>query len=175
MTELLFGSGPQLWPSIPLPNFGQVPPFAANRGMMQAGTSDPGQSMNAVWPVAAAGAGLPNPATAVTPQALLTTVAMRRGQLTGPTNDQDVEDFIYDALDLLPGSNDVEVRCENGRVTLTGSVVHKRVKRDAGEVVWAIPSVNDVQNNITIATRRRSRAQARELEGTSSPGGRKPA
>ena|SRR5215831_103725 len=173
MTELLFGSGPQLWPSIPLPNFGQLPSFAANRGIMQA--SDPSQSMNATWPVPQAGASLPNPATAITPQVLLTTVAMRRGQLTGPANDQDVEDFIYDALDLLPGSNDVEVRCENGRVTLAGSVVHKRVKRDAGEVVWAIPSVNDVQNNITIATRRRSRVQAREMEGTSSPGGRKPA
>jgi osmotically-inducible protein OsmY len=100
---------------------------------------------------------------------------MRRGQLAGPANDQDVEDFIYDALELLPGSNDIEVRCENGRVTLSGTVAHKRLKRDSGEVVWAIPSVNDVVNNITIATRRRSRVQGREMEGTSSPAGRKPA
>jgi hypothetical protein len=166
MNESLFGSGQQLWPSIPsipLSTFGQLPSFS-NRAaaMVQAPSIDPGQSMSTSWP------------GVVTPQALLTTVAMRRGQLTGPANDQDVEDFIYDALELLPGSNDVEVRWENGRVTLTGSVAHKRVKRDAGEVVWAIPSVNDVQNNITIATRRRSRGQSREMEGTSSAG-RKPA
>jgi hypothetical protein len=112
----------------------------------------------------------------ITPQALLATVALRRGQPTGPANDQDVEDFIYDALDLLPGANDVDVRCESGRVTLAGTAAHKRVKRDAGEIVWAIPSVNDVQNNITIATRRRSRSQVRETEtGSATPSGRKPA
>jgi osmotically-inducible protein OsmY len=100
--------------------------------------------------------------TGVTPQALLATVALRRGQPMGPTNEQDIEDFIYDALDLLPGTSDVEVRCEGGRVTLTGSAAHKRVKRDAGEIAWAIPSVADVQNTITITTRRRSRVQGRE-------------
>jgi hypothetical protein len=114
-------------------------------------------------------------AAGITPQVLLATVALRRGQPAGPANDQDVEDFIYDALDLLPGANDVEVRYENGRVMLSGSVPHKRLKRDAGEVVWAIPSVNDVQNNITIATRRRSRAQTRETEAGVPSSGRKPA
>ena len=43
------------------------------------------------------------------------------------------------------------------RTTLTGQVSHKRLKRDAGEIAWAIPSVNDVQNNVTIVPRRRSR------------------
>ena len=179
MAELLFGSGPQLWPPIsssPVLNFGQLPAFGASRSamMMPAATSEPGQPMNISWPAPPVGAAIQHAATAITPQALLTTVAMRRGQLTGPANDQDIEDFVYDALELLPGSNDVEVRCENGRVTLTGSAPHKRLKRDAGEVAWAIPIVNDVQNNITIATRRRSRAQGRDIEGTSPPG-RKPA
>jgi len=176
MAELLFGSGPQIWPTIPLSNFGQLPAFSTSRGaMIMPAPPDPAQSMNALWPATPSGSiSMPNAATAVTPQMLLTTVAMRRGQPNGPANDQDLEDFIYDALELLPGSNDVEVRCENGRVTLTGSAPHKRLKRDAGEVVWAIPSVNDVQNNITIATRRRSRTQGREMEGT-SPAGRKPA
>ena len=44
----------------------------------------------------------------------------RRGQPFGPTNDHEIEEFIYDALDLLPGTNDVELRVEGGRVTLTG-------------------------------------------------------
>jgi hypothetical protein len=90
--------------------------------------------------------------------ALLATVAVRRGQPLGPSNDQEIEDFIYDALELLPGSSEVDVRCEGGRVTFTGGVHYKRLKRDVGEIAWAIPGVNDVQNTITITARRRSRA-----------------
>jgi len=98
-----------------------------------------------------------------TVQGLLALVAMRRGQPMGPTNDNEIEDFIYDALEFLPGSNEVEVRCDGGRATLTGSVPHKRLKRDVGEIVWAIPAINDVQNNVTITARRR-RTQTREGE-----------
>jgi hypothetical protein len=94
----------------------------------------------------------------VTAPALLAAVALRRGQPQGPTNDQEVEEFIYDALDLLPGAVDVDVRVENGRATLTGHVQHKRTKRDAGEIAWSIPSMNDVQNNVSITSRRRARA-----------------
>ena len=97
-------------------------------------------------------------AIGVTAPALLTAVAMRRGQPLGPTTDQEIEDFIYDAFDLLPGTNDVEVRVEGGRAALTGSVAHKRLKRDLGELAWAIPALNDVQNNVTITARRRFRA-----------------
>jgi hypothetical protein len=103
-------------------------------------------------------------AIGVTAPALLTAVAMRRGQPLGPTNDQETEDFIYDALDLLPGATEVEVRCEGGRATLTGTVSQKRLKRDIGEIAWAIPTLNDVQNNITITARRRSRSASREGE-----------
>ena len=97
-------------------------------------------------------------AIGVTAPALLTAVAIRRGQPLGPTNDQEIEDFVYDAFDLLPGTNDVEVRVEGGRAVLSGSVAHKRLKRDLGELAWAIPALNDVQNNVTITARRRSRA-----------------
>jgi hypothetical protein len=97
-------------------------------------------------------------AIGVTAPALLMAVAIRRGQPLGPTNDQEIEDFIYDAFDLLPGTNDVEVRVEGGRATLSGSVAHKRLKRDLGELAWAIPALNDVHNNVTITARRRSRA-----------------
>ena len=97
-------------------------------------------------------------AIGVTAPALLTAVAMRRGQPLGPTTDQEIEEFIYDAFDLLPGTNDVDVRVEGGRAALTGSVAHKRLKRDLGELAWAIPALNDVQNNVTITARRRSRA-----------------
>ena len=96
--------------------------------------------------------------------ALLAAVAVRRGQPLGPTNDPEIEDFLYDALELFQGTSDVEVRVDGGRVTLSGTVQHKRLKRDIGEVAWGLPSVNDVHNNLTMTTRRRSRASARDGE-----------
>jgi BON domain-containing protein len=109
----------------------------------------------------------------ITAPALLAAVAIRRGQPQGPTNDHEVEDILYDALELIPGAADVEVRCEAGRVTLTGSVQQKRLKRDIGEIAWAIPALSDVQNNITITSRRRARGSGREAEHTASGSARK--
>jgi len=108
----------------------------------------------------------------VSASALIATVAIRRGLPQGPTNDQEVEELLYDALELLPGASDVEVRCEGGRVALTGNVPHKRIKHDVGELAWAIPAINDVQNTVTMTGRRRSRAFGREAEtpgGTTTP------
>ena len=101
---------------------------------------------------------------APTAGAVVAAAAMRRGQPGSPTSDAELEDFLYDAFELIPGTSDVEIRCDSGRVTLTGSVPHKRLKRDIGEIAWAIPIVTDVQNNVTIATRRRSRVASRETE-----------
>jgi hypothetical protein len=112
-------------------------------------------------------------ADGVTAPALMAAIGLRRGQPQGPASDHDVEEFIYDALELLPAAGDVEVRCEGGRVTLSGSVPHKRVKRDVGEIAWSIPGINDVQNTVAITTRRRSRAFAREGETQPSGAGRK--
>jgi len=112
----------------------------------------------------------PDIASGFTIPQLVAAVAMRRRQPMGPTNDQELEDFIFDALEVLPGTNEVEVRCEGGRVTLTGSVPHKRLKRDAGEIAWTIPGTTDVQNNVTIATRRRGRGTPRDAESQSSAG-----
>jgi hypothetical protein len=108
----------------------------------------------------------------LTPSALVSAIAMKRGQPMGPTSDREIEELIYDALEWLSGANEVEARCESGRITLTGSVSNKRIKRDAGEIAWAIPSVTDVQNNLTIAGRRRGRHDQRE---ESTTGGRKQA
>jgi hypothetical protein len=100
----------------------------------------------------------------VTAPHLIAAIALRRGQPQGPASDHDVEEFIYDAVELLSGAAEVEVRCEGGRVALTGSVPHKRLKRDIGELAWAIPGINDVNNSVTITTRRRTRAFARDTE-----------
>jgi hypothetical protein len=96
-------------------------------------------------------------AVGVPVSALLATIAVRRGQPLGPSSDQEIEDFIYDALELLPGSAEIDVRCEGGRVAVTGTVHYKRLKRDVGEIAWAIPGVNDVHNTVAITARRRSR------------------
>ena len=66
------------------------------------------------------------------------------------------------------------MRCDGGRIVLAGAVSQKRIKRDIGEIAWAIPAINDVQNNITIAPRRRARSQTRETESAAVPA-RKPA
>lgn len=94
---------------------------------------------------------------------VLTAVAIRRGQPMGPSSDQEIEDFVYDAFELLPGTADIEVRCDGGRATITGSVQHKRLKHDVGEIVWAIPAINDVQNNVSITTKRRARTGSRDV------------
>src|SRR5262249_32577922 len=179
MMEPFFGVGPQVWPVMPAPGAGYFQPFRGNRPPMIANPSpvEPVQSMSG-WPVVApapvtSGMAMPAPdfASGIPPQALLAAVAMRRGQPMGPSNDQEIEDFICDALDLMQGANDVEVRCDAGRVTVTGSVGQKRVKRDVGEIAWAIPSVTDAQNNITIAARRRSRTPGREPDPVAATSG----
>jgi len=138
-------------PNMPIP--GALDPYGLSGGLPNP-VAYPGSNSSDIGPSTA--------------PVLVTTVAMRRGQPLGPGSDQEIEDFICDALDLLPGANDVEVRCEGGRATLTGNVHHKRVKRDAGEVAWGIPGINDVQNNVTITPRRRSRSTTREAESTPS-------
>jgi BON domain-containing protein len=173
MAEPLFGSAHPIWPAMPAPAFGyfQTPlagrglPFGAPTGTL---TTDP---YGAIPPVAA----FADTGNGVTAPMLLAAVGMRRGQPLGPSNDQEVEDFIYDALDFLPGTSEVEVRCEGGRATLTGTVQQKRFKRDVGEIAWAIPAINDVQNNVAITARRRSRSQRSEIEPPSVVAGRKQA
>ena len=164
MVETLFGSSAQLWPTLPLSAIPSVYFQGPRAGVPNGpGTMAPQFAGGAVGNSPALTT--PDMTGGITAQALLTVVAARRGQPMGPGTEADIEDFISDALDLLPGATEIEIRCEDGRVTLTGAVPNKRVKRDAGEIAWAIPALQDVQNNITIAARRRSRTGRREAEG----------
>jgi len=177
MIEPLFGSAPLNWQGIPSPTFGwfQTLPPLNNRAagtMSEIANSLPPEAYAHALPVnSLTFAGSPM----ITAPALLTAVATKRGQPSGPTTDQEAEDFLYDAFEFLSGTNEVEVRCEGGRVTLTGSVPVRRLKRDVGEIAWAIPTINDVQNNVTIASRRRGRSSGREAEQHSGTASRKPA
>jgi hypothetical protein len=161
LTAPLFGASPVAsvagtLPAVAQPSVGPVAPPASIYGY--------GAGLVAIGPQGPAG---------LTASSLLTAVALRRGQPQGPANDQEVEEFIYDALELLPGATDVDVRCEGGRVVLSGSVPHKRVKHDVGELAWAIPTLHDIQNNVTIASRRRARTSGRDAETPASGPARK--
>jgi len=182
MNETIFGSGTPVWTAMPSIGLAYQPMNVSNRPIapplfssmaipggiggaltgagLSAQQSPAGSGYVAPYPFASPASALPGHDTNgwVTATSLLTAVAQRRGQPQGPVNDHEVEDFIYDALDLLPGTTDVEVRSENGRVTLTGVVQHKRTKRDVGEIAWALPGLQDVQNNVSITSRRRGRA-----------------
>src|SRR5580765_2988824 len=185
MLEPLFGSATPMWTTVPPAGFGPQAPIGLGNGQIGSSVFAGGLAMPP-QPLSGPAAVPPSPygynpgLIAISPQSLgfatepfvgltapslLAAVAMRRGQPQGPATDAEVEDFIYDALELVAGASDVEVRCEGGRITLTGSVLHKRIKRDTGEIAWAIPVIHDVQNNLTIASRRRSRGSAREGEG----------
>ena len=128
---------------IPMPGPSRGEPYAFNRGIVSAdtvpavfgaGSSNLVSTIGSYPPV-----GGQDNAGGITAAALVLALALRRGQPAGPTSDQEIEDFLYDALDLLPGSSDVEVRCDAGRTTLTGTVSQKGLKRDIGEIAWAIP------------------------------------
>jgi len=153
-----------MWAAVPTPALGwyQTPVGVGSRS-----TASPGSTFGPV-PL-----GMPE----ISAPALVAAVALRRGQPEGPATDQEVEEFIYDTFELLAGAGDVDVRSEGGRVTLTGNVSHKRLKHDLGEIVWAIPAVTDVQNNMTITARRRGRSTgvAKEADAHSGAPARKQA
>ena len=165
MIDSLFMQGPPLW-SVQSPVVAGWYP------------SSPGVAPPALASQAPALGGLPQATPLPSPtqaSALVAAVAWRRGQPNGPTNDQEGEEVLYDALEFVPGTNDVDIRCESGRVTLSGAVPHKRLKRDVGEIAWSIPALSDVANNITIASRRRARSFGREAESASAGPARKQA
>ena len=176
MMEPFFGSPAPMWGAVASPGFGwtatAIP--AVSRGAVATPLGAASQirlpadvlSYNAPSVTPPGSIGIPGAfPTFVTTEipgaptagAVVAAVAARRGQPGAPATDAEIEDFLYDVLELIPGTSDVEVRCEGGRATLSGNVPHKRHKRDVGEIAWAIPSVNDVQNSVTITARRRAR------------------
>ena len=148
MNEPLFGSMTPVWSAATYPPLGwQQTPFGSRAmastvpGVTASGAgfasgipsvmSSPGGLSASIYapssgmPVGASGPAFAGSEVAigVPVSALLATVAVRRGQPLGPTNDQEIEDFIYDACELLPGSSEVDVRCEGGRVELSANAL----------------------------------------------------
>ena len=164
--ETFFGTASPVW-NAPTTGFAFQSPLAIGNRAISAPNAFPVNVYSAAMPsITPYGVPAPNPAASlpltsyptatlaspetisgVTAVGLLAAVAMRRGQPQGPTNDQEVEDFLYEALDLLGGTSDVEIRCEGGRTALTGTVPTRGSSETLLEIAWAIPAINDVQNN----------------------------
>src|SRR4051794_24485075 len=103
MFDALFGSGSPMWAG--QPGTGWLPSFGAGRPLPFVGSGPVAPSIMTPLPptpslgsVGAAAAEPMMPAT-ITASALVAAVALRRGQPQGPANDQEVEDFLYDALE----------------------------------------------------------------------------
>ena len=178
MIEPLFGQPPSLWTGTPVPGVGWYSvPFSVAQPGVGAGTAFGSPPVMAPLSSAINVTGSVPPL--MTPEipvpALVAAVAIRRGRPQGPVNDHEIEDFIYDVFELVPGAGEVDVRCEGGRVTLSGPVFHKRVKHGVGEIAWSLPVVNDVLNNVSLTTRRRSRQGGRDTESQQNVPTRKPA
>ena len=93
--------------------------------------------------------------------------------MTGlPTDDETVE-MIYDAIDadpVIPFDADIDVDCDAGTITLTGTVMSKEIKHAAGDDAWWIPGVDDVHNDLQVVSRRHERAAVhREEEREPAP------
>lgn len=175
MSETFYGSGIPMWSGMSSPGFAWPQPAIPLGSQLVASTPVGfGAPLSGQLPIFQGGFSVPSAVSApvvgpdasanTTAPALLAAIAIKRGQPLGPTNDQEIEDFLYDALEVFPGASEVEVRSEGGRITLTGRVQHKKLKRDLGEIAWATPGANDVQNNLVITQRRRARGGGREQE-----------
>ncbi len=81
---------------------------------------------------------------------------------TGLPTDMDLEEMIYDAIDvdpLIPADTQIDVTCDAGTCTLTGDVPDKMVKHAAGQDAWWTAGVVDIHNELAVTGRAPTRAQ----------------
>lgn len=72
---------------------------------------------------------------------------------TGLPSDTDLEEMIYDAIDidpLIPADTQIDVTCDSGTCTLSGDVPDKMVKHAAGQDAWWTAGVVDVRNELNV-------------------------
>lgn len=65
---------------------------------------------------------------------------------------EDINDRLTHADDI--DASEIEVRCENGRVTLEGTVEHRWMKHRAEDIADACAGVKDVENRISVKSSR---------------------
>lgn len=81
---------------------------------------------------------------------------------TGLPTDTDLEEMIYDAIDvdpLIPADCQIDVTCDSGTCTLSGDVPDKMVKHAAGQDTWWTAGVVDVENNLNVTGKGPAHAQ----------------
>jgi hypothetical protein len=82
--------------------------------------------------------------------------------LTGLPTDDEIAEMVYDAIDadpIIPYDADINVDVDAGTVTVTGTVPSKQVKHAVGDDAWWIPGVDDIRNDLQVATRRGGREE----------------
>ncbi len=95
--------------------------------------------------------------------------------MTGLPTDNEITEMVYDAIDadpIIPFDADINVDCDAGKVTLTGTVSNKEIKHAAGDDAWWIPGVDDVDNQITVVPRRAAAGEEAETEAARPARGR---
>ncbi len=103
---------------------------------------------------------------------------------TGLPNDTDIEEMIYDAIDvdpLIPADTQIDVTCEAGTCTLTGDVPNKMVKHAAGQDAWWTTGVIDVRNELNVTgegpaevKKPKAHLAQRHAAQAAQPGGQQP-
>ena len=89
-------------------------------------------------------------------------------------SDQRMLEDVCDRLTDDPGVNaiDIEVKCHDGVVTLTGSVQSREEKRRAEDIAESISGIHDVNNNLRVSNGVIGQPGAPQTPlGLSSPGG----
>ena len=91
-----------------------------------------------------------------------------RGPKGWKRSDERIRDDVSEQLERHHeiDASDIEVRVENGEVTLTGSVEDRRAKRMAEDIAESVPGVSEVQNQIRV--KRESRGSEHSQGGGSS-------
>jgi len=170
MVEMTFGSGSPMWttmPSVGLPyqsmGLGGFPvstPAFASPFLPGGGGSISAQGASAPGGLSTAAYGYNGSAPGAQPNLTGTGFAATHPFASNPWASQFAgEAGVVTASSLL--------------ALVAGSVQHKRTKHDIGEIAWAIPVLHDVQNNVSITSRRRGRAASRETETPANVSARK--
>jgi len=103
-----------------------------------------------------------------------------RGQFSGRgpkgyrRSDDRITEDVNEALSQHPeiDASEIEVKVNNGEVTLSGTVSERQFKRMAEDVVERCPGVHDVRNEIRVQSEHESRSEGQnnqQMKGKSSP------
>jgi hypothetical protein len=95
-----------------------------------------------------------------------------RGPRNYQRSDERIREDVNERLTADPrvDASDIEVRVQNGEVTLSGSVDERRARRMAEEIIEDLPGVRDVRNEIRVSQKRWGNEEQHRYVGEQSRG-----